>query len=300
MSFLEKWLEAVDKKNSVVCAGVDPAEFEMGRKDEGLPEGTDKRSWVLKYVEAVSRDCSAIKLNINYFKNPDDMAIMKEAPGGMTIMKEAMELARSLGMVSIDDSKLDDIGATNDAGFYHAAKKGADAVTVAPFAGNLEEMAKQKTARGVGAIVMCLMSNPEYKHEKLKLVTVDPSAYSKEDVIVSEEASSVHQYIKLAHDAKAFGIDGIVIGAPSAKNHIQNSEIAKVRDYVGSDMLVLLPGVGNQGGEAGIIWGYFGIDSVIVNVGRALMFPKGSNSSSEDHIAAAKYYKDMLNSLRAK
>ncbi len=290
MSFLEKWLEAVDKKNSVVCAGVDPAELEMGRKDEGLPEGADKRSWVLSYVKAVSPYCSAIKPNVNYFKNPGDMVIMKEA----------MELAHSLGMVSIDDSKLPDIGATNDAGFYYAAKKAADAVTVAPFAGNLEEMAKQKTARDVGAIVMCLMSNPEYKHEKLKLVAVDPSTYNKEDVTILQEASYVHQYIKLAHDAKLFGIDGIVIGAPSPKNHIQPSEIAKISNYVGSDMLVLLPGVGNQGGEAGIIWGYFGLDRVIVNVGRALMFPKGSNSSSEDHIAAAKYYKDMLNSLRVK
>ena len=28
-TFREKWLEVVERKNSVLCAGLDPAEFEM-------------------------------------------------------------------------------------------------------------------------------------------------------------------------------------------------------------------------------------------------------------------------------
>ncbi len=290
MSFLEKWLEAVDKKNSVVCAGVDPAEFEMGRKDEGLPEGADKRSWVLNYIAAVSPYCSAIKPNVNYFKNPGDMAIMKEA----------MELGRSLGMVSIDDSKLPDIGSTNDAGFYYAAKKGADAVVVAPFAGNLKEMAKQKSGRDIGAIVLCLMTNPEYEREKLKLVPVDSSGYDAADIIKVNDTNYVHQYIQLAHDARSFGIDGVVIGAPSAKNHLKESEIAKARHYLDSTTLVLMPGMGKQQGEAGIHFKYFSPDSIIVNVSRNLMLPTGSYSTRDDQIAAARQYKEMLNGLRTK
>lgn len=90
-------------------------------------------------------------------------------------------------------------------------------------------------------------------------------------------------------------MDGIVIGAPSEKNHIKKEEIATVRRYVGDEMLVLLPGVGEQSGEASAIWEYFGPEHVIVNVGRSLMFPKEGNRDK-----TAEKYRDMLNGLRVK
>ena len=102
---------------------------------------------------------------------------------------------------------------------------------------------------------------------------------------------------------RKFGVDGIVIGAPSPKdhpkpNHIKDWEIAKVRSYVDDNMLVLLPGVGAQGGEAGKIWKYFDKNNVIVNVGRSLMLPNGMNSTPQDQKDTAKHYKDTLNNLR--
>ncbi len=93
-------------------------------------------------------------------------------------------------------------------------------------------------------------------------------------------------------------MDGIVIGAPSPKNHIKEEEIETVRWYAGDKMLVLLPGVGTQGGEASSIWKYFDKKNVIVNVGRSLMLPKGSNSTPQDQAEAAKKYRNMLNELR--
>ena len=99
--------------------------------------------------------------------------------------------------------------------------------------------------------------------------------------------------MQLAHDAQKYGIDGIVIGAPGGKSHIQEDEVERARFYAGADMLVLLPGVGAQGGEAQYIWKHFDPDHVIVNVGRALMFPKDG-----DHKAAAQYYQRTLNELR--
>lgn len=105
--------------------------------------------------------------------------------------------------------------------------------------------------------------------------------------------------MQLAHDVREFGVDGIVIGAPSTKNHITETEIETVSRYVGPEMLVLLPGVGAQGGEAGEIWKHFGSDRVIVNVGRSMMFPEGCRSTPDDQRNAAKHYRDMLNDLRA-
>lgn len=292
MTFREKWLEIVDRKGSVLCAGLDPADFSMGRGEKGLPEGTDKRDWALRYVEAVAPNSAAVKPNFQYWK----------ANGDTNILYEINTLAESLDMVVIDDSKLADIGSTNDAGIFYAAER-ADAVTFSPFAGNMEEAANQAHERGIGLISMCLMSNPEYEREKNKLVEADPSdagSYMTLDFnfIQGHERGFVKQYIQLAHDAKKFAVDGVVIGAPSTKNHISDEEIERVRHYVGNDMLILLPGVGAQGGEAEAIWKYFERDNVIVNVGRAMMFPNRSGSTPEEQAETAREYRDMLNEAR--
>ena len=159
MSFKEKWLTAVEKKNSVLCAGMDPAEFHMGRGDEGLPESQpSKRHWALGYIEAVAPYCAAIKPNIQYWKGRGYMQDEQD----MCTLSEMCSLSHSLGMVVIEDSKLADIGPTNDAGMYYAAKKRMDAITYSPFAGNIKEAAEQAHKHNLGLISMCLMSNPEY------------------------------------------------------------------------------------------------------------------------------------------
>jgi len=45
MSFREEWLAAVERRNSILCAGVDPAEYIAGRSEKGagLPAGAKKR-----------------------------------------------------------------------------------------------------------------------------------------------------------------------------------------------------------------------------------------------------------------
>ncbi|GAH49542.1 unnamed protein product, partial [marine sediment metagenome] len=68
MPFRQKWLEAVEKKNSVLCAGLDPAEFNMGRRDKGLPEGVNKYGWAMRYIGAVAPFVAAIKPNLQYWK----------------------------------------------------------------------------------------------------------------------------------------------------------------------------------------------------------------------------------------
>lgn len=297
MSFLEKWLEAVDKKDSVLCAGLDPAEFKMGRGEKGLSkemsDGAKKFWWSQTYVQAIAQDCVAIKPNIQYWKREGN--VIEGKIGDLEALTRIVYIAHGSGLVAIEDSKLPDIGSTNDAGFFYGAEKGFDAVTYSPFAGNMAEAKKQAHDRGVGIITMCLMSNPEYEREKNKLVPVKKEDYEEDDIVIVDGQHYVKQYIQLAHDAQLYGLDGIVVGAPSKKNHITEEEIATVRRYVDDDMIVLLPGVGAQGGEADLIWKYFAGDRVIVNVGRGLMFPE-----NKDWAETAKKYRDMLNDLRKK
>ena len=289
MIFKEEWLEAVERKNSVLCAGLDPAEHDMGRGEQGLPSGVTKGDWAFNYVEAVAPYCAAIKPNSQYWRRNVDRATLKQITG----------LAHTLGMVVIEDAKLADIGETNDAGFFSMGHIGVDAVTYSPFAGNISEASAQATERDIGIICMCLMSNPQYARQKNMLVECgDSFPILNQDIVHIEGVAHTKQYIYLANKCEADGIDGLVIGAPSPKNHLTEEELAKVRHYVGASMLVLLPGVGAQGGEAKLIWNHFGKDNVIVNVGRSLMFPKGSNSTPEEQAEQARYYQKMLNEAR--
>ncbi len=177
-SFREKWLEAVEKKNSVLCAGLDPAEFLMGRGEKGRPAGTDKLSWAFQYIEAIAPYCAALKPNIQYWKNAANLQMSSK--GGMQSLLEITFFAHNKGLVVIDDSKITGIGDTNEAGFFYAKQKEFDVVTFSPFAGNMQEAVQQTHARNLGLISMVLMSNPEYEDEKKKLVRIprfDESEY---------------------------------------------------------------------------------------------------------------------------
>jgi len=293
-SFKDAWLEAVDKKGSILCAGIDPAECVMGRTDKGagLPAGTKKRDWVLSYMEAMGPFSSAFKPNVRYLGFEGDNELLMEMSG----------LSRDKGMVYIQDSKEADIGETNDAGIFTAAWRGAHAVTLAPFAGNMAEAAKQGVDRGIGLVSMCLMSNPDYEKVKNRWVDVsdDVKGYDVNDLREIEGVPHTRFYKQLARDAKRFGIEGIVLGAPSKTNHLKEEEIERVCHYYGKDGLILVPGIGAQGGEVTMLTKYFDWNHLIANVGRALMFPdpRKANATFEDHVTAAKAYRDMLNSLR--
>ncbi len=264
MAFADKWYQAVRQKDSVVCAGLDPAEFDMGRGGKGLPEGVDKGEWALEYVEAVAPYCAAVKPNMNYWKDIGDMETLTKIS----------KLAHKEGMVVIDDSKLSDIGSTNEAGVFYTGKHLADAVTYAPFAMNIKEVAEQGKQWNVGIIALCIMSNPEYAVMK--------------NAIVKHDGKHMRMFEYIAMQCGEYGIDGVVIGAPSKdKNHITEEEIETAMQYL-DNQVVLMPGVGEQGGEALVA------NNVIVNVGRSLMFP-GKDSSWDE---AGQYYKDMLNEAR--
>jgi len=291
-SFREKWLAAVEKKNSVLCAGLDPASYDLDRGEDGLSDLMDKKEWSYRYLESIGSEAAALKININYWKERDDQHTVEEIADMATA---------EYGMIVLDDAKFADIGSTNEAGIFYAKQRGFDAVTIAPFAGNIKEAAGQAKKWEIGLISMCLMSNPEYESVKNQWVSIgDKEEYCDLDTIEINSVPHVKKYIQLAHDATQYGIDGIVIGAPSKKNHITKQEIETVHRYSTDDTLILLPGVGAQGGEAETIWKYFDKDNVIVNVGRALMFPNGSKSTPKEQREAAKQYKNMLNELRRK
>ncbi len=264
MTFKEKWFDAVKKKNSILCIGLDAAEF--GQREKGtVPEKTDKLEWCLSVIEEQAEYAAAVKPNRNYIKDFS----RKET-------KMLTNFAHRHGLLVIDDSKLADIGETNDSGLYHAKMEGFDAVTYAPFPGNAGEAKKQADKHGVGLIQLVLMSNKEFEAMK------------------NADFDGIKGYEYFATQVYQNDIDAMVIGAPSPKNHLKDFEIERVRELTKeANPLVLMPGVGAQGGDASYITKIFGWENVIANVGRALIYPDDGNIAK-----AATEYRDMLNKLR--
>lgn len=239
--FTKLWLEAVKQKESLLCVGIDAAEAEQN-VDRSLPYGKTKLQWTLELIDQVSPYAAAVKINRNYYKD-FSRADMREVTG----------LIRERGMLSIDDTKLADIGATNDTGIYHAAAEGYDALTYAPFPGNMREAAEQARKHDIGLIALVLMSNPEFRVIKDMRVDGGKPFY----LWLAEQAASAH-------------VDAVVIGAPSAHNHISEREIMELAERL-PEAAVLVPGIGAQGGEIGPILRVFA-SRTIANVGRSIIY----------------------------
>ncbi len=259
MGFREDWLKTVEKKKSLLCVGIDAGE-KAQRNDQYVPEGEDKTAWTLRLIDQVAPYAAAIKLNRNYYKDIDRSA-----------MQKINARIHEAGMLSIDDSKLADIGETNDAGIYQAQREGFDAITYAPFPGNTLQAGAQADKHGLGLIVLVLMSNPEYALMKHAEIDGQPL------------------YLYLAEQAALAQAAGVVIGAPSLQNHIGLAEIEAVAKRL-PESLVLVPGIGAQGGELSPILKVFGART-IANVGRAIIYAR-------DPAAEAKLFRDRIEALR--
>ena len=259
MIFAQKWEEIVAQKNSILCVGLDPAEYGQ-RPNTSLPQGANKLEWCLDFVEKIAPFASAVKPNRNYIKD-----------FSRDETRTLVDCIHELGMLAIDDSKLVDIGETNDSGFYHAQMEGFDAVTYSPFPGNTREAVNQAHSKNIGLISLVLMSNPEFEGIK------------------NSRICGLRGFEYFAFQSAEYGVDGIVVGAPSENNHITDEEVHRVREII-DKQLILMPGVGAQGGDAQYILRIFG-DNVIANVGRAIMY-------SHNPAKQAEKYRDMLNELR--
>jgi orotidine-5'-phosphate decarboxylase len=287
----DRWMELVDKKGTVLCAGIDPSHLPFNETS-----CDEKKEWALRYIEAVAPYCAAVKPNIQFWKAGRDMETLGEL----------YQCASSLGLLVIEDSKLADIGSTNEAALSFAAAH-ADAITVAPFAGNLQSTVVSAKSLGLGVITLCLMSNPEYRLMKRKLVPIPPGVMQRPGAMLPPGAPGfpsagetyLEQYLFMAYEARMYGADGVVVGAPSPENGISVEELEAVAGQLAGDMLVLCPGFGAQGGSLREPFRVFGADKIIVNAGRAVMYPRGPASTPAEQTEAAKEIRGRLNLERA-
>ena len=139
------------------------------------------------------------------------------------------------GITAIADIKLNDIGNTNKhiAKYYFDA--GFDALIVNPLVGmegGLSSVFEMAVLRKKGIITLCYMSHPGAK-EGYGLF-VSPDGKKKAEPF----------YHHFARTARKWDTDGVIVGATHPEI------ITEVRGVLGTEIPIISPGVGAQGGSA--------------------------------------------------
>ncbi len=265
--FLKKYQKARDEKDSILCAGFDPAIPQQREKnvmkDSYFSDGKSNEEAILAFfddfLESVQDSCCVIKPNNQYLFHM-----------GIDAYKKMNKKIHEQGLISILDQKIGDIGSTNDSGFYWMKEMGFDAVTFSPFAGNIAASLESAHKAGLGLITLTLMSNP------------DAIYFMKEGIINGKKG-----YEFIAEELKINNGDGMVVGATG---HVTTEDIQTIRRLAGDDVVMLVPGIGKQQGDLKKIIQYGG-DNVMLNVGRAILY-------STDLRASVLEYNKKFNEVR--
>jgi len=218
-------------------------------------------AFCLDMIDETKDSCCAFKPNQQYI-------------AGFTTKdhNELTSAIRESNAISILDYKLNDIGDTMESAFFHIGRWGYDALTFNPFLGNMEKAVT--IAHGlspqIGLIVLTLTSNPE------------AIRYQKEAIIGRKQL-----YQDIALDVKRHDADGCVVGATG---HVTEDEMRTVREIVGEDKVLLIPGIGAQKGDpqkAMRAGGQF----LLINVGREIIYSDNPNAKAVE-------YNKLLNAMR--
>jgi orotidine-5'-phosphate decarboxylase len=216
MAFLAQLLEASHRNKSHLCIGLDPDPQRIPIHYRTYADPL--YAFCVTIIDATSDLACAFKPNIAFF----------EAMGfaGLQTLQRLMQLPRTVPWIL--DAKRGDIGSTADA-YVRAVfdELQADAVTLNPYLGS-DSLAPFLQRTEKGCFILCKTSNP--------------GSSDLQDLDVGGQPLYMHVAQLAAQRWNANGNVGLVVGAthPTA--------LAQVR-AVCSDLPLLIPGVGAQGGE---------------------------------------------------
>jgi orotidine-5'-phosphate decarboxylase len=270
--FADRLAEAVRRKGSPLCAGLDP-------RWESLPRsvrdcfGADSLDGVAAAVEAFSlRVLDLITDRVPAVK-PQSAFYEACGPAGMATLQRVIRRAKDLGLVVILDSKRGDIASTAaayaDAAFAGPLVAGkrlpvwdADALTVSPYLGRdaVEPFLTSARAAQGGVFVLVRTSNAGSG------VFQDLDAGGRK--VYQHVAAAVAEWNGPGIGACGLGDVGAVVGAT------RPAELAELRALLPASWF-LVPGYGAQGGTAQDVAGAFRPDGLgaVVNSSRGVTFP---------------------------
>jgi orotidine-5'-phosphate decarboxylase len=266
MGFIEKLARASRKNKSLLCVGLDT-------DPSLLPENVSVLEFNKAIIDATADLVCAYKPNIAFY----------EAMGnpGLDALKKTRDYVPA-DIPVIIDAKRGDIG--NTAKAYAGSLFGhfnCDAVTASPYLG-LDSLEPFIQYRDRGVFILCRTSNPGAKDfQSLPVVTDNGNKLLFE--VVAEKVAAWNTHGNL----------GLVVGATYPQ------ELKMMRERY-PDIMLLIPGVGTQGGGLKETVQY-GADSkrtkTVINSSRQILYA----SKGKDFAAAARKaaldIRDQINSI---
>ena len=278
-AFGNRVAEAARSNDSLLCVGLDP---DLGRFPAPLKDDANVTRSIVTFnarvIEATADLVCAYKPNLGFY--------LAHGAAGVAALEETRRLIPS-HIPIILDAKVGDMASTAEAyatGYFDTWD--FDAVTVNPYLGedSLEPFMRHGER---GVIVICKTSNP--------------GSGDLQDLHLGAEGDSQPMYLTVADRVAAWSERwpatlGLVVGATYP------AELAAVRQRC-PDLLILLPGIGAQGGEledsvlAGLNASGAGL---LVSSSRSVLYAK-SDQESDWAIAVraeAVRLRDAINALR--
>lgn len=222
MGFLDKLHESAQRNRSWLCVGLDP---DLDRLPPSLRSTRDPHEAVLAFNRAIIGATADL---VCAFK-PNSAFYEALGPRGLEVLAATCE-AIPEGVPIVLDAKRGDVGHTArkyaEAVFDHV---GADAVTLSPYLGR-DAIGPFLDFDDRGVFLLCRTSNP--------------SAGDLQDLIC-DGTPLYRRVAELAHEwqAESEATIGLVAGATYP------DELRRIRDVIGDEMPLLVPGVGAQAGD---------------------------------------------------
>ena len=270
MNFKEKLKRIVNKNNSLLCVGLDidkdkmPTHIFKNSKNPYL-------EFNKQIIDSTSDHVCAYKLNMAFYE-----VLGKE---GINILEKTIENIPD-EIIVILDGKRNDIG--NTARKYAKSlfeTYNADSVTINPYLGK-DGIAPFLEYKDKFSFILCRTSNP--------------SAIDFQDVKISNRPlyELVAEKIK---EWNKFGNCGAVVGATYPL------ELKVIRNILGDDVPILIPGIGAQGGDVEKTI-KFGTNkekgNALINSSRGIIYASNNKDFPEASRREAILLKEKINKYR--
>lgn len=286
--FADRLIEAIQKKGSVICVGLDPRLSDIPefiKKEKIAQKGKTFEAAAESFLEfnkgiidAVADLVPVVKPQIAFYE--------QYGFSGIRAFEETCKYAQEKGLLVIADAKRNDIGSTAE-GYAKA------------FLGEVDLFGENTASLDVDAMTVSAYLGSDgikpfieecKKHGKGIFILVKTSNVSSGDVQDRELTDNLKMYELMAHFVDSWGADeigksgyssvGAVVGATFPK------EAATLRKLMPHSFF-LVPGYGAQGGTAKDLKGCFNPDGLgaIVNSSRDIIF---AYKKSDDYGQAAR------------
>lgn len=275
--FADRLTDAVRRTGTPLCVGLDP-------RWESLPEeirrrhGSDSLDAVAAAVEEFSARVLELVAPLVPVVKPQAAFFEACGPAGFAALQRLMTQARGLGLLTLLDSKRNDIASTAaayaDATFAGTTVAGrvhpvwgADAITVNPYLGRdaIEPFLQSARRAEAGVFVLVRTSNPGAGlFQDLPVQASDGSTRP----LYQQVGAAVRAWAGENLGTCGLGDVGAVVGATYP------AEMALLRRQM-PEVIFLVPGFGAQGATAADVRAAFRADGsgAIVNSSRGILFP---------------------------